>query len=82
MSINSWYPVAWADEIGTGPKRVRMLGMDFVTFRDAANEIVLLSDVCCRRGGVTPLLCTARASRSKAPGASAMLTTGGFHDGA
>jgi len=51
MIINNWYFVAQAHEIGDEPVRVRMLGCDFVVFRDTAGRVACLSDVCCHRGG-------------------------------
>lgn len=50
MIINNWYVAAAVDEIGEQPIRVRMLGCDFVLFRDRHGRIACLSDVCCHRG--------------------------------
>lgn len=51
MIINNWYVAASSQDIAAEPIRVRMLGCDFVLFRDSNNKIVCLSDVCCHRGG-------------------------------
>jgi phenylpropionate dioxygenase-like ring-hydroxylating dioxygenase large terminal subunit len=51
MIINNWYVAAAVDEIGDAPCHVRMLGCDFVIFRDPEQRIACLSDVCCHRGG-------------------------------
>ena len=52
MYINFWYPVARADEVtNEAPVRARILGLDFVTFRDAEGRAHVLSDTCIHRGG-------------------------------
>ena len=52
LLINTWYVAAPEADLAEGkPRRVRMLGLDFVLFRDAAGAIRCLSDVCCHRGG-------------------------------
>lgn len=50
MIINNWYVAAPSDQIGDEPVRVRMLGCDFVLFRDEEGCIACLSDTCCHRG--------------------------------
>ena len=50
MFINNWYAAGIADEIGDKPTRVRMLGADFVLFRDETGKIHCLSDICVHRG--------------------------------
>ncbi len=51
MIINQWYVAAESSEITAGtPKKVRMLGLDFALFRDAAGQVSCLSDVCVHRG--------------------------------
>ena len=50
MFINNWYAACIADRLGQAPLRVRMLGCDFVLFRDGAGEPRCLSDSCCHRG--------------------------------
>lgn len=51
MIVNNWYVAVLADEVGDEPVRVRMLGCDFVVFRDGDGNVACLSDVCCHRGG-------------------------------
>jgi len=51
MIVNNWYVAAPCAEIGDAPLPVKMLGCNFVLFRDAADRIACLSDVCCHRGG-------------------------------
>lgn len=51
MLINNWYVACEAREIAPDkPLGVRMLGCDFVLFRDAQGRAVCLSNVCCHRG--------------------------------
>lgn len=50
MFINNWYAACGGSELGQEPVRVRMLGCDFVLFRDSAGAAHCLSDVCCHRG--------------------------------
>ncbi|MGI9309664.1 MAG: Rieske 2Fe-2S domain-containing protein, partial [Gammaproteobacteria bacterium] len=52
MYINFWYPVSKSDELDNKKGfRVRLLGLDFVAFRDAAGAAHVLSDTCIHRGG-------------------------------
>jgi phenylpropionate dioxygenase-like ring-hydroxylating dioxygenase large terminal subunit len=51
MIINNWYVAAQSEQVGEEPFAVRMLGCDFVLFRDGEGRIACLSDVCCHRGG-------------------------------
>ena len=50
MILNNWYVAAPIADLGDDPLRTRMLGCDFVLFRDADGAIHCLSDVCCHRG--------------------------------
>jgi phenylpropionate dioxygenase-like ring-hydroxylating dioxygenase large terminal subunit len=50
MFINNWYAACVAADLGTKPMQVRMLGCDFVLFRDSQGKAHCLSDVCCHRG--------------------------------
>jgi phenylpropionate dioxygenase-like ring-hydroxylating dioxygenase large terminal subunit len=51
MFINNWYVAAKVDAVRAGePLKVRMLGADFVLFRDENGEIACLSNVCIHRG--------------------------------
>jgi len=51
MYINFWYPVCLSDEINESSKKVTILGMDFVAFRDHEGVAHCLSNVCVHRGG-------------------------------
>ena len=51
MLINLWYVAEWSDGVKDKPVRVRMLGQDFVLFRDRSGQAHCLSDVCLHRGG-------------------------------
>jgi phenylpropionate dioxygenase-like ring-hydroxylating dioxygenase large terminal subunit len=50
MIINQWYVAEDVANITDKPKRVKLLGFDFVLFRDTAGTINCLSDVCIHRG--------------------------------
>jgi phenylpropionate dioxygenase-like ring-hydroxylating dioxygenase large terminal subunit len=50
MIINQWYVAEDAANITNKPKRVKLLGFDFVLFRDGSGKINCLSDVCVHRG--------------------------------
>lgn len=51
MYINFWYPVILSDELCGAPAKLRMLGQDFVVFRDEAGGAHCLSNTCVHRGG-------------------------------
>lgn len=51
MLINNWYVAATSEEVTDKPHRTRMVGADFVLFRDDSGMLQCLSDVCCHRGG-------------------------------
>jgi phenylpropionate dioxygenase-like ring-hydroxylating dioxygenase large terminal subunit len=51
MYINFWYPAVLSAELGEEPQKVRMLGLDFVVFRDSAGNAHCLSNTCTHRGG-------------------------------
>jgi phenylpropionate dioxygenase-like ring-hydroxylating dioxygenase large terminal subunit len=50
MIINQWYVAEDVANITDKPKRVKLLGFDFVLFTDTAGTINCLSDVCIHRG--------------------------------
>ena len=50
MIINQWYVAEEVANITDKPKRVKLLGFDFVLFRDLSGTINCLSDVCVHRG--------------------------------
>ena len=51
MLVNLWYVAEWSDTVKDKPVHVKMLGQDFVLFRDQAGDVKCLSDVCLHRGG-------------------------------
>lgn len=51
MLLNNWYVAATCEEVTDKPHRTKMLGMDFVLYRDDQGTLNCLSDVCCHRGG-------------------------------
>jgi phenylpropionate dioxygenase-like ring-hydroxylating dioxygenase large terminal subunit len=69
MIINNWYVACEAAELGEEPLAVRMLGCDFVLFRDGQGAAACLSGVCAHRGGDLGRgrLCGSGASRDPGP---------------
>jgi phenylpropionate dioxygenase-like ring-hydroxylating dioxygenase large terminal subunit len=51
MYINFWYAAATSASIGHEPRRLRMLGQDFVLFRTGSGVVHCLANVCAHRGG-------------------------------
>jgi len=51
MYINFWYPAEWGKDLTDEPMKVRMLGQDFVLFRDSEGVAHCLSNTCIHRGG-------------------------------
>ena len=51
MLTNLWYVAEWADKVKDKPIRARLLGQNFVLFRDRQGRVHCLSDVCIHRGG-------------------------------
>jgi len=52
MLKNFWYAIAFADEVTTTPRQLRVLGQDLVVFRpEDGAEPVVMSDLCVHRGG-------------------------------
>jgi phenylpropionate dioxygenase-like ring-hydroxylating dioxygenase large terminal subunit len=49
--INLWYVAEWSHAVKDKPVKARLLGQNFVLFRDAAGKVQCLSDVCLHRGG-------------------------------
>jgi 5,5'-dehydrodivanillate O-demethylase len=45
-----WWPVGFAEEVTTKPVPVRLLGEDFVLFRDGAGKIGMIDITCAHRG--------------------------------
>ena len=51
MLINNWYVAALSSEVtAEKPFGTRMLGCDFVLFRDPTGKAVCLANTCCHRG--------------------------------
>jgi phenylpropionate dioxygenase-like ring-hydroxylating dioxygenase large terminal subunit len=50
MFINFWYTAGRSTDVGDAPVRRRMLGLDFVLFRDTAGKVHCLADTCIHRG--------------------------------
>lgn len=51
MFINFWYVACRSDDVADQPLKRRMLGQDFVLFRDTAGAVHCLSNTCIHRGG-------------------------------
>ncbi len=51
MLKNFWYALAFSTEVAAKPLRVTALGQEFVIYRTAAGEPVVMSDLCVHRGG-------------------------------
>ncbi len=51
MYINFWYPAGRVEEFTDQPLKRRMLGQDFVLFRDSEGVARVLSNTCTHRGG-------------------------------
>lgn len=51
MFINFWYAADWGDNLKEQPLKVKMLGQNFVLFRDAQGDAHCLSNTCPHRGG-------------------------------
>lgn len=51
MFINFWYVAGKSDDLTDQPVKRRMLGQDFVLFRDADGVARCLSNTCTHRGG-------------------------------
>ena len=52
MYINFWYPIVRSEDLVPGkPEKVKVLGLDFVAFRDGKGKACVISDTCCHRGG-------------------------------
>ena len=51
MYINFWYPVCLSKELEDKPLKQKILGLEFVAFRDKAGNAHCLSNTCVHRGG-------------------------------
>ncbi len=50
MYMNFWYAAELSETVKDEPVKVRMLGFDFVLFRDSAGKAHCLSNICIHRG--------------------------------
>ena len=50
MFINFWYAAGKSADVGDTPVKRRMLGFDFVLFRDTQGTVHCLADTCIHRG--------------------------------
>jgi len=51
MFINFWYPAEESTKVTRKPLKVRMLGLNFVLWRDEAGKAHCISNTCTHRGG-------------------------------
>jgi phenylpropionate dioxygenase-like ring-hydroxylating dioxygenase large terminal subunit len=51
MLTNLWYVAEWSDTVKDKPVKAKLLGQNFVLFRDKAGKVNCLSDICIHRGG-------------------------------
>ncbi len=51
MYMNFWYPALLGKELDDKPQKVRMIGQDFVVFRDSQGQAHCLANTCSHRGG-------------------------------
>ena len=50
LLTNIWYIAEWSENVTDKPVKARMLGRDFVLFRDPDGRAHCLSNTCCHRG--------------------------------
>jgi phenylpropionate dioxygenase-like ring-hydroxylating dioxygenase large terminal subunit len=51
MYINFWYPILRSEDLGYDkPEKIKVLGVDLVSFRDQKGDAHVLSDTCVHRG--------------------------------
>jgi phenylpropionate dioxygenase-like ring-hydroxylating dioxygenase large terminal subunit len=50
LFANVWYVAEWSENVTDQPVKVKMLGREFVLFRDGEGRAVCLSNTCCHRG--------------------------------
>ncbi|MEX0828053.1 MAG: aromatic ring-hydroxylating dioxygenase subunit alpha [Haliea sp.] len=51
MLTNLWYVAEWSKAVVDKPVKVKLLGQNFVLFRDKTGIVNCLSDICIHRGG-------------------------------
>lgn len=50
LITNVWYIAEWSENVTDKPVKSKMLGRDFVLFRDGSGTAHCLSNTCCHRG--------------------------------
>lgn len=50
LFTNVWYVAEFSENLTDSPVKIRMLGRDFVLYRDTRGQAHCLSNVCCHRG--------------------------------
>ncbi len=55
MLRNFWYACELSSAITTKPKAIKMLGLDFVLYRNSQEQVVALKDRCSHRGAALSL---------------------------
>ncbi len=50
MLTNLWYVAEWSNKVTSKPVKVKLLGQNFVLFRDSKGKVNCLSDICIHRG--------------------------------
>ncbi len=48
---NFWYVAELSSAITSKPKRITMLGQEFVLYRNTSGRVVALNNLCAHRGG-------------------------------
>ena len=51
MLTNLWYVAEWSATVKDKPVKARLLGQNFVLFRNKKGKVSCLSDICIHRGG-------------------------------
>jgi len=51
MLTNLWYVAEWSRAVKDKPVKAKLLGQNFVLFRDSSGKVNCLSDICIHRGG-------------------------------
>jgi phenylpropionate dioxygenase-like ring-hydroxylating dioxygenase large terminal subunit len=51
MFINFWYPAEESEKVTDKPLKVRLLGLDFVLWRDSGGRVSCVHNTCTHRGG-------------------------------
>ena len=51
MLTNLWYVAEWSRAVRDKPVKAKLLGQNFVLFRDSSGKVNCLSDICIHRGG-------------------------------